>query len=354
MDPAMRPLNEYGEAAGVDLRAPSRQEVRNDSPKLSVILVNYKQWEDTRRLAHRISASPLVSTGRAEVVIVDNHSGPNRIARQLRRREGISVRRWGRNEGFARAVNEGARLSRGAWILLLNPDMTALPGFLEAAFAAGERLVAEDPRTGIIGFGLLDSDGKAQASTGPFPTLWTSVSRLLLSRARRKYHLRKPGRGMVPWASGCCLLIRRECLEDLGALDPDFFLYYEDVDLCRRAWNKGWAVWHEPAVTLTHHNPLHQRAVPPHLRVVTRHALLLYGHKHWPAWNNFLLRQLMRLEVLWRSWSNGDLRAKASWQTLWSIISAMGRRDLKLGRELLEDLLESSTSPYGRDERAAA
>ena len=354
MDPAMRSFSKPRETVAPDVRLAPHPETKPESPRLSVILVNYKQWEHTERLALRMVASPLVANGRAEVVIVDNHSGPHRIARQLRRQEGVSVRRWGRNEGFARAVNEGVRLSRGSWILLLNPDMTALPGFLEAAFAAGERLAAEDPRAGIVGFGLLNSDGQAQASTGPFPTLWSSIARLMLSRAKRKYHLRQPGRGMVPWASGCCLLIRRECLNDLGALDSDFFLYYEDVDLCQRAWERGWAVWHEPAVTLTHHCPLHLREVPPHLRVVTRHALLLYGHKHWPGWHNFLLRQIMRLEVVWRKWCVGDIRAKASWAALASIIGAMGKGDLKGARASLEHLLESSSNPYGRDARAAA
>lgn len=351
----MRSSSKSGEArAPLAASSSPHPEVRPELPRLSVVLVNYKQWERTERLASRMAASPLVSSGRAEVVVVDNHSGPHRIAGKLRRREGVSVRRWNRNEGFARAVNEGVRLSRGSWILLLNPDMTALPGFLEAAFAAGERLVAEDPRAGIVGFGLLDPDGQSQGSTGPFPTLWSSLARLVLSRARRKYHLRHPGRVMVPWASGCCLLIRRDCLEDLGALDPDFFLYYEDVDLCRRAWEKGWAVWHEPAVTLTHHCPLHLRVVPPHLRVVTRHGLLLYGHKHWPGWHNFLLRQVMRVELAWRRWSDGDLRSKASWDALGSIISSMARGDLKGARACLEDLLDSSANPYGRDVRSAA
>src|SRR5207249_7515050 len=50
----------------------------------------------------------------------------------------------------------------------------------------------------------------------------------------------------VPWVTGCCLLVRRECLEELGGLDEDYFLYYEDVDLCLRARKRGWTVWYEP------------------------------------------------------------------------------------------------------------
>jgi glycosyltransferase involved in cell wall biosynthesis len=353
MDPAMRMFSREPDVVSQGIPKASASGDRRAMPLISVVLVNYKQWDHTERLASRLANDPLVENGRAEIVIVDNHSGPHKAVRSLRRMDGVSIRRWGKNKGFARAVNEGIRLSSGSWVLLLNPDMTALPGFLEAACAAGERLVAEDPRAGILGFGLLDSDGQSQSSTGPFPTLWSSLARLGLSRARRKYHMCQPGRGMVPWASGCCLLIRRDCLKDIGVLDPDFFLYYEDVDLCRRAWAKGWAVWHEPAVTLTHHCPLHLREVPAPLRVVTRHALLVYGHKHWPGWHNRILRLVIRTEIFWRQRWTTDLRSQASWKALHGIVSAIAGGDLPKSRLILEELLELSTNPYSKNVRAA-
>src|SRR5262249_4357536 len=81
----------------------------------------------------------------------------------------------------------------------------------------------------------------------------------------------------------------KACLQDLGGLDKDFFLYYEDVDFCQRAWARGWSVWYEPALAAVHHQPLHARAVPPHLRFLTRHGLLTYAGKHWPGWQLRLL-----------------------------------------------------------------
>ena len=58
------------------------------------------------------------------------------------------------------------------------------------------------------------------------------------------------------------MLVRRDCFEQLGGLDETFFLYYEDVDFCRRAREAGWSVWYDPALRVTHHFPLHTRAVP--------------------------------------------------------------------------------------------
>ena len=113
-----------------------------------------------------------------------------------------------------------------------------------------------------------------------------AVSRVCCCRARRKYHAVAPEqRCRVPWLTGCCVLLRRDCYEQLAGFDEDFFLYYEDVDLCRRATERGWSVWYEPALTVTHHRPLHARSVPAHLRLFTRHASLTYARKHWPGWH---------------------------------------------------------------------
>lgn len=281
------------------LPAPSQSARRGrvpDAPRLSVVIVNYGQWPDTAALVRQLRREGCLRRGDVEVIVVDNHSPPHPLALRLRRWPGVSLRRWRRNRGFGRAANEGARLSRGDWVLLLNPDVTLSPGFLDAALAHAYRLAAEQPIVGVVGFGLRNRDGSRQLSTGPFPTLAGTLARLLLPRARRKYSP-APGDGSVDWATGCCLLVRRECWEELGGLDPAFFLYYEDVDLCRRARVAGWAVRHEPGLWVVHHHPLHGRRVPPHLRLITRHALLTYAGKHWPRWQVRLLAGIVGLEA---------------------------------------------------------
>jgi N-acetylglucosaminyl-diphospho-decaprenol L-rhamnosyltransferase len=270
-------------------------------PDLSVVIVNYRAWEQTAFLVEQLRASLAMREGRAEVIVVDNHSPVHPIAARLRRLPGVSLRRWGRNHGFARAANEGCRLSRGSWFLLLNPDVTVPDGFLDDVLKFGECLQGEEPRTGILGFGLLDSDGTPQRSAGPFPSLWGTLARLVLPREQRKYHWQfRAGGASVPWVTGCCVLVRRECFRDLDGFDEDFFLYYEDVDLCRRAEARGWIVREEPALRVIHHHPLHHREVPAHLRLCTRHALLTYGAKHWPAWQLRLLARIVRAEAWWR------------------------------------------------------
>ena len=308
-------------------------------PRLSIVVVNYHQWRDTAGLVRQLRGSPSLEHGAAEIVVVDNHGAPCRAAGRLRRTPGLSLRRWRHNHGFARAVNEGCRLSRGDWVLLLNPDITLDPGFVDAALALAERRAAETPRLGVVGFRLRNPDGSPQPSTGPFPTLAGTLLRLLLPRRRRKYDAGRPDAARpVDWATGCCLLVRRACWEELGGLNPDYFLYYEDVDLCRRARAGGWAVAYEPSPSAVHHSPLHGRAVPPHLRLVTRHALLTYALKHWPAWQQRLLAGIIRVEARLRRTAArliGDAVTAEVFGELDLIAADLGRgRQVAAGRRL--------------------
>jgi GT2 family glycosyltransferase len=252
----------------------------------------------------------------------------------------VSLRRWQHNHGFAQAVNEGCRLSRGEWRLLLNPDITLSEGFLDGVLRLAEQIGTDEPRAGIIGFHLRNSDGSQQLSCGPFPTLLSTLWRLLLPRSRRKYQApRSLERCEVPWVTGCCMLLRRACLEDLGGLDEEFFLYYEDVDLCRRAHERGWSVCYEPNLAVIHHQPLHGRAVPAALRLVTRHSLLTYAARHWPAWQFRLLTRIVRAESwvrrLW-AWWRGDPQQAAYFRELAAVARDFAHGDARQARRRID------------------
>jgi N-acetylglucosaminyl-diphospho-decaprenol L-rhamnosyltransferase len=267
-----------------------------DSPLLSVVIVNFRQWRNTARLVRHLRDSDVSRCGAAEIVIVDNHSPYHSIRKRLRRTPGVSLRCLRQNRGFGRGVNEGCRLSRGRWFLLLNPDVSVPPGFLDQALAQVDRF---EPRAGIVGLQLRDPDGSLQGSAGDVPTFLGTLLGLLRPRKRRKCRpLPVKSALKTQWVTGCGMLIRRECFERLGGFDHRFFLYYEDADLCRRAWASGWSVWHQPAVRMIHHHPLHSRPVPPRTRLLTRHALLVFAQKHWPAWQMQVLALLILIQAI--------------------------------------------------------
>jgi GT2 family glycosyltransferase len=290
----------------------ARRRSATPTPAVSVVIVNFCQWRNTARLVGQLRRSVSVRTGAADVVVVDNHSPSHPVVRKLEKTHGVTVRRFSRNLGFARAVNRGVtepgggRRSRTAappsdWVLLLNPDVTVEDGFLDDVVTAVEKLAAAEPTAGVVGFRLLNRDGSAQASSGPLPTLWRTIAGLFLPRSRRKCtHRPEPTRQPVDWVTGGCLLVRRDCFQQLGGLDESFFLYYEDVDFCRRAAAAGWSVWFDPSLEVTHHWPLHARRVPAPLRLMTRHALLTYAKKHWSGWRASVMNAVV--------WSEAALR----------------------------------------------
>jgi GT2 family glycosyltransferase len=311
---------------------PLRKSAPPNQLSLSVVVVNFCQWRNTARLVTQLRRSIAVRTGVAKIVVVDNNSPFHPVINRLRRLSGVAVHRFRRNHGFARAVNRGSRMTDSRWVLLLNPDVTVPDGFLDEVLAEVEGGTNTPPGIGVMGFRLLNADGSGQASSGPFPTLGNTVSGLLRPRSRRKCrHRADPDRGPVGWVTGGCLLVRRECFEQLGGLDESFFLYYEDVDFCQRAATAGWSVWYDPRLEVTHHWPLHARSVPAPLRLMTRHALLTYTRKHWPRWQAGALAGLMWAEAgLRQLWSavRGDRTAARSYAELRRLIADVhGGRD---------------------------
>ena len=325
--------------------APPTKRQRKVAPRLSVVIVNYRQWANTANLVRQLRRSRCARRGLAEIIVVDNHSPPSRLMHKLRRTPGVSVRRWSWNHGFAKAVNEGCRLSRGQWFLLLNPDMSVADGFLDQVLARAKFLQATDAKTGIIGFRLRNPDGSHQLSAGAFPSLLGTLTGLAFPRARRKYcrpPLDHPSR--VDWVTGCCLLVRRGCLEDVGRLDENYFLYYEDVDLCRRARSKGWSVWYDPKPSAVHFSPLHSRKVEPWLRVVTRHSLLTYATRNWPVWQTRLLCGVVRAEArVRRVWAKlrGHDATEAVFRQLDELAADLARDETTKARQRLQLVLNN-------------
>jgi len=264
---------------------------------LSTIIAKFRHSDNTDALPHQVDSSEPLRSGQPEVVLFDNDSISQPLPRCVRFWVSVTLRCFGRNRGFARAVNEGCRRARGQWLLLLNPDVRVPEEFLDSVLSAAERITAADPKAGIIGFQLRHDDETRQGSSGPLPTLGNVLAGLLRPRSRRRCQpIAGRERRPVEWVTGCCLLVRRECWEQLGGFDEDYFLYYEDVDLCRRARSAGWSVWYDPSVRVTHFRPLHTRRVSAALRLMTRHALLTYGTKHWPRWQFRLLTGLVWCE----------------------------------------------------------
>lgn len=218
------------------------------------------------------------------------------------------------NRGYGAAINEALRASELPYLLVLNSDLAPEPGCARALERVLDRLEASDGRVGIIGFRLLNPDGSPQGSVGRQITLARFLRGLFHPRATRKYHADPVTAGeSVPWVTGAAILLNGRCTRDLGGFDERFFMYYEDVDLCVRAARSGWEVRFEPEVALRHFYPYHARKSNHRLAFLARHGLLVYFHKHRPAWEYQALAWIVawecRFRVL-REWLSKPAAAK--------------------------------------------
>lgn len=163
-------------------------------------------------------------------IVVDNASRDDSAS--LAEAAGADVVRNRENRGFAAAANQGAALGSGELILFLNPDAAIARADLDRLIAA-----FDDPEVAFAGPRLVHADGSEQRPSWPFPSArGTWAEALGLHRVRPA---RPPKQFFVV---GTCLLARRHAFEELGGFDERFWLYGEEADLCRRAWDQGWRV----------------------------------------------------------------------------------------------------------------
>ncbi len=155
----------------------------------------------------------------------------------------IIVDNTANNRGFARAANLGAAKTTSPYILFLNPDAALTPHALETATDYLETHL----EVALAGFFLQDNTGHIELNSfGPLPTL----ANLLLRRFNKKSLPTEPT--PVGWVSAAACLIRRPVFEQVNGFDPDFFMYWEDVDLGRRTQKTGYRVVLLPQAVAIH------------------------------------------------------------------------------------------------------
>ena len=227
------------------------------STEIAIIIVNYRTAELTLDCLKSLEAEVGSST---RVVIVDNASGDGsaeRIEQSIAQR-GYSWAELVRspiNGGFASGNNLGIRSVEAAAYLLLNSDTIVQPGALAGLRAA----LRARPDAGIIGPGLLNASGEHDDSVFRAPPPAAEFARAAQSGVIEWiFPQLKPSfpASLQPieadWLGFACVLIRKEVIEQVGGLDEGYFMYFEDIDYCRRVRAAGWKVLCWPSAKVIH------------------------------------------------------------------------------------------------------
>jgi GT2 family glycosyltransferase len=315
---------------------------------VSIVIVSF----NTRDVLRECLTSVYRERGslRVQVIVVDNASTDGSPAMIEQEFSDVLLLRSEVNLGFGPANNRGFQSAGGRYIVLLNSDAFLSEGSLERSVAHMDAT----PRAGLGGGRLIGRDGSWQPSARMFPTVFSDLI-VLSGLAARFPHSRFFGRADRTWASpmeaaeidwvpGAYSILRAEALTAVGHFDSRFFLYYEEVDLCKRIKNIGYSIWYWPDIVVVHIGGESSRQVRSlelsktgaQLTLWRMRSMLLYYRKH----HGFSAWIAMMAEAVWywlrsqrRRWSKNPDR-RASVHADLSMISIMSQawRDTRGGR----------------------
>lgn len=293
----------------------------NDKSSLdiSIIIVSYNTRDILRDCLTSVMAA--VAGLPTEVIVIENASRDGSADMVADEFPAVRLYRSTVNLGFAAANNVGFRMmADNRYVVLLNPDAVIEADALRNAVTRMDR----QNRVGMAGGLLIDRDGRHQPSARKFPSLLNEV--LVISGLADKYpKSRLFGRfdrtwadplqsASVDWVPGAFSIIRRPALDAIGGFDERFFLYYEEVDLCRRFKAAGWEIGYWPDIVVRHLGGESSKTVEnvefsqsgSQLVLWRMRSALLYYRKHHGYTGAWLLA---KLESTWQ-----DLRRlKAAW-----------------------------------------
>lgn len=252
---------------------------------LSICIPTLQAKDLLRDCLHSIYAN---TRSAFEIIVVDNdsHDGTLEMLRDEFPSARVIVNTT--NLGFAKAINQALRVSRGRYALLLNNDTVVLPDALDRLVAFADT----HPKIGICGPKILNRDGTLQKQcrrsyatpwdlfcyfsglAALFPRSPLFARYLMTYRDENETH---PADAI----SGACMLIRRAVIEQIGLLDEQFFAYQEDTDYCFRAQRAGWHVYYYPEAQIIHYAGRGGSRVSPYRSIWEWHrSYFLYYRKN--------------------------------------------------------------------------
>ena len=304
---------------------------------VSIIIVNWNTREMVLRLLATLSASDDDSAQEVELIVVDNNSRDGSVEAIRKEFPGVKLLAESDNLGFAGGVNRGIEVATQPLVLLLNSDAeTSLASVTESA-----RYMAEHPQVGILGPRVLSADRSPVSTCWRDPSLvWVVLRSVGLSRLKI-FNFERYGEkvftepAQVDCVCGCALMIRRDLLLDLDGLDEDYFMYFEETDLCVRARRRGMQVHHAPVGEFVHQGRGTAKTVRLRTYLDSRRSHILFHRKHSGDGAAVAARGLLALGNALRvpplavlSWIGGSERSQEqlllNWKCLWWLLNPVG------------------------------
>jgi GT2 family glycosyltransferase len=269
-----------------------RKTIYSYTPKLSIIIITYNSEQVIEKCIESIYNSEK-RENLFEIVLIDNNSSDNTVKIiEKFRKSNLKVFYNNKNLGFAKACNQGIRISKEDIILLLNPDTI----IQDQAITKSLNFLCSQKSVGIVGCRINYPNGKMQYSCRKFPTLsglFSMAFGLDIFFPKNKflgqfkltnfaYNTIKE----VDVVSGAFFLIKGEVINDIGLLDENYFMYTEEMDFCFRAKRSDWKICFFSEAEIEHqegHAAYSEKI--DHIMFLQQHkSRRLFLKKHYPKW----------------------------------------------------------------------
>lgn len=223
---------------------------------LSIIIVNYNAKAYLKKCIKSIEGT--ARNFSYEIIVVDNNSLDGSVEMMREDFSHIKLLANNHNLGFSSANNQGARIARGRYLLLLNNDTLVLPGALQTMI----NIMDKNPGIGLLGCRLQNGDGTLQQSFGkPINTFYDFFRKFITNLYTNKQNpligrflvWRHSTTKEVAWVKGACMFVRRQAFFDAEMMDENFFMFFEEVDLCVRIRQLGWKTVYTPDAEIVHY-----------------------------------------------------------------------------------------------------
>ena len=274
--------------------------------KLSVIIVNYNVEHFLEQCLYSVRRAMQNVDG--EVIVVDNNSidGSNRMVKH--KFPEVKLVENKDNRGFSVANNQGIKISKGEYVLLLNPDTVVE----DDTFISIVDFMDKHDNAGALGVKMVDGSGKfLPESKRGLPTPEASFYKMfglskLFPKSRRfsKYHvgyLDEDETHEIEILAGAFMLIRKKVLDEIGLLDETFFMYGEDIDLSYRVIKAGYKNYYFPETRIIHYKGESTKKSSVNYVLVFYNAMVIFAKKHFTHKNAKLFTQLINIAIYFRA-----------------------------------------------------
>ena len=273
---------------------------------LSIIIVNYNLGKEINECLKSIQN--LVINLSFEIIIVDNCSKNSekefliQLQKELAKEvNNLHIYYLDKNIGFGGANNYGFSKSEGECICFLNPDTI----LIENIFPPLLNIFRSYKNVGVLGPKIINGNGQQEKSFGLFPNILTEMLNILnllpkyeMLWINKKTKLKNDDFVNVDWVTGSALLIRRNVFEEISGFDVSFFMYSEEIDLCKRVSEKKYLIGFVPDVKIIHLKSVSSKKDYFFFTKVSYESKLVYIKKHFNGFNAIIIRATVILQII--------------------------------------------------------